>query len=106
MAGALYQSRDGCSGNFGATILKPMLDNQPTALRRHRAITDRNLLIGFFAILLVVGLGLIFLFYGGGAAIGGLLCLAVFAAPAGPAALGGWGVGGVGEGGGGGGGRR
>jgi len=97
MTGALYQSRDGCSGNFGATILKPMPDNQPTDLRRHRAITDRNLLIGFFAILLVVGLGLIFLFYGGGAAIGGLLCLAVFAALAGLLALVMWALGKLGE---------
>ena len=56
---------------------------QPTNLRRHRAETDRNLLIGFFAILVTVGLGLIGVFFGWGAALGGALCLGAFAALAG-----------------------
>ena len=70
---------------------------QPTDLRRHRAITDRNLLIGFFVILFVVGLGLIYLFFGGGAALGGLLCLAALAALAGLLAFIMWGLGKIGE---------
>ncbi|MCS6910883.1 MAG: hypothetical protein NZM11_10025 [Anaerolineales bacterium] len=40
----------------------------PTDLRRYRLITDRNLLIGFFVLLFVVGGTLIYLFYG----LGGL----------------------------------
>ena len=56
---------------------------QPTDLRRHRALTDRNLLIGFFVILFIVGLGLIGAFYGWGAILGGALCLGAFAALAG-----------------------
>jgi len=56
---------------------------RPTDLRRHRALTDRNLLIGFFVILFVVGLGLIGAFYGWGAILGGALCLLAFAALAG-----------------------
>lgn len=55
----------------------------PTDLRRHRAQTDRNLLIGFFVILMIVGLGLIGAFYGWGALVGGGLCLGAFAAFAG-----------------------
>lgn len=47
----------------------------PTNYRALRAVTERNLLIGFFVILFVGGLGLIGLFYGGGAVIGGLSCL-------------------------------
>ena len=46
-------------------------------LRRHRERTDRNLLLGFFALLFVVGGGLIWLLYGGGAAAFGLGCMAV-----------------------------
>jgi hypothetical protein len=44
-------------------------------LRRHRTTTDRNLLIGFFVVLFVVGGGLIAWFYGTGAAVLGLLCM-------------------------------
>ena len=47
----------------------------PTNYRALRAITDRNLIIGFVVIVFVVGLGLIGLFYGGGAFLGGLSCL-------------------------------
>ena len=47
----------------------------PTNYRALRAITERNLLIGFFLIMFVGGLGLIGVFYGGGAVLGGLGCL-------------------------------
>lgn len=46
-------------------------------LRRHRERTDRNLLLGFFALLFLVGGGLIWLFYGSGAAALGVGCMAV-----------------------------
>ena len=46
-------------------------------LRRHRERTDRNLLLGFFALLFLVGGGLIWLFYGGSAAVLGVGCMAV-----------------------------
>jgi hypothetical protein len=48
-----------------------------TDLRRHRERTDRNLLVGFFALLCLVGGGLIWLLYGAGAAAFGLGCIAV-----------------------------
>lgn len=54
-----------------------MPDHQPTDLRRHRTQTDRNLLLGFFAVLFVVGGGLIWLVYGRGAAALGLTCMAM-----------------------------
>ena len=54
-----------------------MPDHQPTNLRRHRTQTDRNLLLGFFAVLFVVGGGLIWLVYGWGAAALGLTCMAM-----------------------------
>ena len=47
----------------------------PTNYRALRALTERNLLIGFFVILFVVGLGLIGFFYGGLAVLGGLGCI-------------------------------
>lgn len=47
----------------------------PTNYRAIRAVTDRNLLIGFGIIVFVVGLGLIALFYGPGAFAGGLGCV-------------------------------
>lgn len=50
--------------------------NEPTDLRRYQFITDRNLLIGFFVLLFVVGGGLIWLFYGLGGLSTGLLCIA------------------------------
>ncbi|MBM4422670.1 MAG: hypothetical protein FJ030_04665 [Chloroflexi bacterium] len=46
----------------------------PTNYRRNRAVTERNLLIGFFIVVFAAGLGLIGFFYGGGAIIGGLSC--------------------------------
>jgi hypothetical protein len=45
-------------------------------LRRHRARTDRNLLLGFFALLFLVGGGLIWIIYGSGAALLGAGCIA------------------------------
>lgn len=48
----------------------------PSNYRAIRAATDRNLLIGFFVILFVIGLGLIGLFYGGGV-VGALACILV-----------------------------
>ena len=53
------------------------MHNTKTPLRQHRALTDRNLLIGFFALLFLVGGGLILLFYGSGAALLGVGCMAV-----------------------------
>ena len=50
--------------------------SKPTDLRRHRETTDRNLLLGFFAVLFIVGGGLIFWIYGGGALATGLVCMA------------------------------
>jgi hypothetical protein len=47
-----------------------------TDLRKHRARTDRNLLIGFFALAFIVGGALIWYFYGAGAAAVGILCVA------------------------------
>ncbi len=49
---------------------------KPTDLRRFRTVTDRNLLIGFFAVLFVVGGGLILIFYGPGGLATGLVCMA------------------------------
>jgi hypothetical protein len=48
---------------------------RPTNLRRFRSTTDRNLLIGFFVVLFVVGGGLIYLFYDWGGLATGLLCM-------------------------------
>jgi hypothetical protein len=59
--------------NQKSTIPEP----QSTDLRRHRQRTDRNLLLGFFALLFLVGGGLIWLLYGAGAAAFGLACLAL-----------------------------
>ena len=63
---------------------KPKL---PTNYRALRAVTERNLLIGFIVILFVAGLGLIGLFYGGGAVVGGLSCVLLAAALVGVVAL-------------------
>ena len=52
-----------------------MADHKPTDSRRHRAVTDRNLLIGFFIVLLLAGGALIFWFYGGLAGVEGVICL-------------------------------
>ncbi len=49
----------------------------PSNYRAIRAATDHNLLIGFFIILFVIGLGLIGLFYGSGGVVGALACILV-----------------------------
>lgn len=64
--------------NAGVKDRKP-----PTDLRRYQLITDRNLLIGFFIVLFVVGGALIYLFYGLGGLSTGLLCMLGGAALAG-----------------------
>jgi hypothetical protein len=47
----------------------------PTNYRALSKTTNRNLLIGFFVILFVAGVGLIGVFYGGGGVVGALACL-------------------------------
>jgi len=44
-------------------------------LRRYARQTNLRLLVGFVLLLFTVGLGLIYLNYGGGAALMGLICL-------------------------------
>ena len=46
-------------------------------LRKYARQTNVHLIIGGFILVFVVGLGLIYLFYGQGAALTGLLCLVV-----------------------------
>ena len=60
-----------------------MPDKKPTNTRLHRTITDRNLLIGFFVVLVLIGGALIFWFYGGLAGVEGVICLFGCAALAG-----------------------
>lgn len=50
-------------------------------LRRFARQTNVRLLVGFFAILLVVGEGLIYAFWGKGPALMGLLCILAGSAP-------------------------
>ena len=50
-------------------------------LRKYARQTDMRLLIGFFILLIVVGLGLIFFLWGAGAAISGLICVGVALLP-------------------------
>jgi len=45
-------------------------------LRKHFKQTNKRLLIGFFVVVFLVGDGLIYLLYGRGSALMGLLCLA------------------------------
>jgi len=51
-------------------------DPRASDMRRHRSNTDRNLLIGFFALAFIVGGALIWFFYGTGAAALGVVCVA------------------------------
>jgi len=44
-------------------------------LRKYARQTNTRLIIGFIALLLVIGIGLIFFFYGKSAAIMGLFCI-------------------------------
>jgi hypothetical protein len=60
---------------FSAFKMANNSSKPPTNYRKIRSITERNLVIGFIIILLTVGVGLIGLFYGGGAVIGGLSCI-------------------------------
>jgi len=57
-----------------------MPEREPTDTRRHRTVTDRNLLIGFFVVLVLAGGALIVWFYGGAAGVLGVVCLLGFAA--------------------------
>lgn len=68
--------------DFGDKI-RVMTEHPPTDTRRHRAATDRNLLIGFFVVLVAAGGALILWAYGGPAAFLGIVCLLGFAALAG-----------------------
>lgn len=54
---------------------KPSLD-----LRKHEAQTTRNLVLGFFGLLLIVGGGLILLFYGPLGLGAGVVCIGAGAA--------------------------
>lgn len=54
---------------------EPAKKPQPTDLRRYQTATDRNLLVGFFGLLFLVGGALIYLFYGLGGLGTGLLCM-------------------------------
>lgn len=44
-------------------------------LRKYAKSTNTRLIVGFILILVIVGVGLIYLIYGQGAAITGLLCI-------------------------------
>ena len=50
-------------------------------LRKYARQTDMQLIIGFIVLLIVVGLGLIFFFWGAGAAVTGLICVGVALLP-------------------------
>jgi membrane protein implicated in regulation of membrane protease activity len=50
-------------------------------LRRYARQTNIRLIIGFILLLLIIGDGLILLFYGRGAAITGLICIFAGLAP-------------------------
>jgi hypothetical protein len=52
-----------------------MKPKPPTNYRALRGTTERNLVIGFFVIIFVIGAGLIGYFYGGGALVGALSCI-------------------------------
>jgi len=56
-------------------------------LRKYAQQTNARLVAGFFILLLVVGIGLIYAFYGRDAALMGLLCVGAALAPAGLVAL-------------------
>ena len=50
-------------------------------LRKYAKKTDMHLIIGFFVLLIVVGLGLVFFIWGAGAAVTGLICVGVALLP-------------------------
>ena len=64
-----------------------MAPHTPSNPRANRARTDRNLLLGFFALLFIVGGGLIWYFYGAGAAALGVACMGLGAVLVGGLAL-------------------
>ena len=59
----------------------------PPDLKKYAAQTNVQLIVGGFVLLFVVGLGLIAIIYGTGAALVGLLCLLVGLVPIGLVAL-------------------
>lgn len=61
-------------------------------LRKYAQQTNARLVAGFVLILLIVGEGLIYVFYGAGGALMGLLCLAGGLAPLLLIALALWGI--------------
>jgi len=50
-------------------------------LRKYARQTNMLLIIGLFVLLIVVGLGLVFFFWGAGAAAAGLICVGVAMLP-------------------------
>jgi len=54
----------------------------PKNLRKYSAQTSLRLVIGFIILLFSVGLGLIYLFWGAGPAVSGLLCIGLALIPA------------------------
>jgi hypothetical protein len=50
-------------------------------LRKYARQTNMLLIIGLFVLLIVVGLGLVFFFWGAGAATAGLICVGVAMLP-------------------------
>ena len=62
-----------------AIKLQDMNEKSPSDFRRHRTVTDRNLLIGFFVVLVLIGGALIFWAYGGLAGLEALICMFGFA---------------------------
>jgi hypothetical protein len=54
----------------------------PTDLRKYSRQTDRRLLIGFFILLFIVGLGSIYIFWGPESAVTGLICIGLVLVPA------------------------
>lgn len=73
-AGVVGYPHDGLYGVPGARKDKDM------DLRKHEAQTTRNLVIGFFGLLLAVGGGLILLFYGPLGLGAGVICIGAGAA--------------------------
>lgn len=61
-------------------------------LRKYACQTNVQLFIGFFFLLFVVGIGLIYSFYGAGGALMGLLCILLGLAPLLLIALALWGI--------------
>ena len=50
-------------------------------LRKYARQTNMQLIIGLFVLLVTIGLGLIFFFWGAGAAVSGLICVGVALLP-------------------------